>query len=82
VNANKFSYLFQVQVLYHHPSLGQRVEIVLVKLEMFKKQPVDLPHYNGERSSLLESFCAFNKKYREIEEWDIGLYISGLVMNK
>ncbi|XP_025421682.1 A disintegrin and metalloproteinase with thrombospondin motifs adt-2-like isoform X2 [Sipha flava] len=72
------AYVNAVQVLYHHPSLGKRVEIVLVKLEMFKKQPVDLPHYNGERNLLLDSFCAFNKKYREKEQWDIGLYISGL----
>lgn len=46
---------------------------------MFKKQPVDLPHYSGERSLLLDSFCAFNKKYREQEQWDIGLYISGQI---
>ncbi|XP_015365933.1 PREDICTED: A disintegrin and metalloproteinase with thrombospondin motifs 3-like [Diuraphis noxia] len=72
------AYVNAVQVLYHHPSLGQKIEIVLVKLEMFKKQPDDLPHYGGERSSLLDSFCAFNKKYRKQEQWDIGLYISGL----
>lgn len=46
---------------------------------MFKRQPVDLPHHGGERSSLLDSFCAFNKKHREQEQWDIGLYVSGLV---
>ncbi|KAF0764866.1 A disintegrin and metalloproteinase with thrombospondin motifs adt-2-like isoform X2, partial [Aphis craccivora] len=72
------AYINAVQVLYHHPSLGQKIEIVLVKLEMFKTQPADLPHYNGERSLLLDSFCAFNKKYRKKEQWDIGLYISGL----
>ncbi|XP_060842752.1 A disintegrin and metalloproteinase with thrombospondin motifs adt-2-like [Rhopalosiphum padi] len=72
------AYVNAVQVLYHHPSLGKKIEIVLVKLEMFKTQPTDLPHYGGERSLLLDSFCAFNKKYRKQEQWDIGLYISGL----
>ncbi|XP_050539393.1 A disintegrin and metalloproteinase with thrombospondin motifs adt-2-like [Daktulosphaira vitifoliae] len=72
------AYINAVQALYHHPSLGKKLDIVIIKLEIFKKQPIDLPHYNGERSLLLDSFCAFNRKYREKDQWDIGLYISGL----
>ncbi|XP_050422560.1 A disintegrin and metalloproteinase with thrombospondin motifs adt-2-like [Adelges cooleyi] len=72
------AYVNAVQALYHHPSLGQRLDIVMTKLEIFKKQPVDLPHHDGERNLLLDSFCSFNKKYRKNDQWDIGLYISGL----
>ncbi|KAG8326984.1 hypothetical protein J6590_029739 [Homalodisca vitripennis] len=77
------AYLNGVQALYHHPSVGQPVDIALVRLEIFKSQPQDLPHYGGERSGLLDSFCAYNAKHnppgdQNPEHWDMGLYVSGL----
>uniref|UniRef100_T1I519 Peptidase M12B domain-containing protein n=1 Tax=Rhodnius prolixus TaxID=13249 RepID=T1I519_RHOPR len=72
-----------VQALYHHPSAGTKLDLVLVNMEILKKQPSDLPHYSGERSSLLDSFCAFNEKHNppkddDPKHWDIGIYLSGL----
>ncbi|XP_075215105.1 A disintegrin and metalloproteinase with thrombospondin motifs adt-1-like [Lycorma delicatula] len=77
------AYMNGVQALYHHPSIGQRLDIALVRLEIFKTQPSDLPTYNGERTELLNSFCNFNGKHNPSGDsnpghWDIGLYISGL----
>lgn len=47
-----------------------------------KSQPIDLPHYYGERSSLLDSFCEYQKNINPQDDtnpnhWDMGLYISG-----
>lgn len=47
-----------------------------------KRQPSDLPHYNGERSKLLDSFCDYQEKLNpkgdtNPQHWDMGLYISG-----
>lgn len=47
-----------------------------------KVQPKDLPHYDGERSHLLDSFCEYqdliNPKEDDIDDhWDMGLYVSG-----
>ncbi|XP_065209386.1 A disintegrin and metalloproteinase with thrombospondin motifs adt-1-like isoform X2 [Planococcus citri] len=77
------AYMNMVQALYYEPSLGIPLDIVLVQLEIFKQQPQDLPHYNGERSLLLDSFCIYNKKHNkpnddDVNHWDMGLYVSGL----
>lgn len=53
-------------------------------MEIQKTQPIDLPHYYGERSSLLDSFCEYQKNVNPQDDknpnhWDMGLYISGWV---
>ncbi|XP_067002114.1 A disintegrin and metalloproteinase with thrombospondin motifs adt-1-like [Anabrus simplex] len=77
------AYMNGIQALYHHPSLGAYVDIVLVRMDIFKSQPGDLIHYDGERGKLLDSFCAYNKKHNppgdsNPKHWDMGLYVSGL----
>ncbi|XP_076234848.1 ADAMTS metallopeptidase stall [Calliopsis andreniformis] len=77
------AYINGVQAVYHHPSLGVPIDISLVRLDMMQKQPVDLPHFGGERGSLLDSFCNYAKRLNPPDEldpnhWDIGLYVSGL----
>lgn len=77
------AYVNAVQALYHHSSTGQTLDIVLVRLDILKKQPVDLPHYGGDRSRLLDSFCAYAAKHnpagdQDPDHWDISLYVSGL----
>lgn len=66
----------KVQSLYHHQSLGTPIDLTM------KTQPIDLPHYYGERSSLLDSFCEYQKNINPPDDknpnhWDMGLYISG-----
>ncbi|XP_074036827.1 A disintegrin and metalloproteinase with thrombospondin motifs adt-2 isoform X2 [Leptinotarsa decemlineata] len=77
------AYMNGVQALYHHPSLGNTLELVLVRLDIMKRQPTDMPHYNGERGKLLDSFCEYQEKLNppddsNPEHWDMGLYVSGL----
>ncbi|XP_026677064.1 A disintegrin and metalloproteinase with thrombospondin motifs adt-1-like, partial [Diaphorina citri] len=77
------AYVNAVQALYHHTSTGQYLDIVLVRLDIFKKQPMDLPHYGGDRSRLLDSFCSYAAKHNPASDenpdhWDISLYVSGL----
>ncbi|EFA07053.2 A disintegrin and metalloproteinase with thrombospondin motifs adt-1 [Tribolium castaneum] len=77
------AYMNGVQALYHHPSLGTSIELVLVRLDIMKKQASAMPHYNGERSKLLDSFCAYQsslntKSDEDPNHWDMALYISGL----
>ncbi|XP_076656979.1 ADAMTS metallopeptidase stall [Halictus rubicundus] len=77
------AYVNGVQAVYHHPSLGVVVDISLVRLEIMQKQPRDLPHFNGDRGNLLNSFCNYAMKKNPKDEfnpdhWDMGLYVSGL----
>ena len=36
-----------------------------------------MPHYNGERNQLLDSFCAYQSVLNR-GRWDMALYLSGL----
>lgn len=76
----------QIQALYHHPSLGTILELVLVRLDIMKRQPRDLPHYEGERGKLLDSFCAYQAEINPSDDsdpdhWDMALYVSGYESN-
>ncbi|KAJ8935149.1 hypothetical protein NQ314_012967, partial [Rhamnusium bicolor] len=77
------AYLNGVQALYHHPSLGTTLELVLVRLDIMKRQPSSMPHYEGERGKLLDSFCSYQQNLNPSgdsnpEHWDMALYVSGL----
>lgn len=76
-----------MQALYHHPSLGSSLEIALVRLDIMKKQPAKMPHYDGERSKLLDAFCAYQKTLNVKDDsdpnhWDMALYVSGLITKR
>ncbi|RLU15801.1 hypothetical protein DMN91_011557 [Ooceraea biroi] len=77
------AYVNGVQALYHHPSLGVPIDISLVRLDVVQRQPPDLPHFGGERGSLLDSFCNYARARNPPEDadsrhWDMGLYVTGL----
>ncbi|XP_023248401.1 A disintegrin and metalloproteinase with thrombospondin motifs adt-2-like [Copidosoma floridanum] len=77
------AYVNNIQALYYHPSLGERVRIVLVRLELMERQPERLANLDGERSRLLDEFCAYSASINPPEDadprhWDVGLYVSGL----
>lgn len=77
------AYMNGVQALYHHPSLGTPVDITIVYIEIMKKTPTGMPHFDGERGQLLDQFCVYQKKKNRKgdehpDHWDMGLYISGL----
>ncbi|KAL1512639.1 hypothetical protein ABEB36_002201 [Hypothenemus hampei] len=77
------AYINGVQALYHHPSLGTTLDLVLVRMDIMKSQPKDMPHYHGERNQLLDSFCQYQasinpKDDNNPDHWDMALYVSGL----
>ncbi|XP_050498393.1 A disintegrin and metalloproteinase with thrombospondin motifs adt-1-like isoform X2 [Diabrotica virgifera virgifera] len=77
------AYMNAVQALYHHPSLGTSLELVLTRMDIMKRQPADMQHYSGERNKLLDSFCSYQEKINPKGDdnpahWDMGLYVSGL----
>lgn len=76
------AYMNGVQSLYHHSSLGTPIDLTIVYIEIMQKQPSGIPHYQGERSLLLDSFCDYQKYKNPSNDtnprhWDMALYISG-----
>ncbi|XP_077269582.1 ADAMTS metallopeptidase stall [Temnothorax americanus] len=77
------AYVNGIQALYHHPSLGVAIDVSLIRLDIIQRQPLDLPHFGGERGSLLDSFCNYANARNPPEDahsrhWDMGLYVTGL----
>lgn len=51
-------------------------------MDIMKVQPRRLPHYDGDRSQLLNSFCEYQHELNSQddqydEHWDMALYVSG-----
>ncbi|XP_047511015.1 A disintegrin and metalloproteinase with thrombospondin motifs 14-like [Pieris napi] len=76
------AYINGVQALYHHPSLGTRIQLSLVRLTLLRSQPSGLPPH-AERGRLLDSFCAYQRSLNvedddDPQHWDMALLLSGL----
>ncbi|XP_058799877.1 A disintegrin and metalloproteinase with thrombospondin motifs adt-1 [Phymastichus coffea] len=77
------AYVNNIQALYHHPSLGRRIDLALVRLELMRSQPRRLAGLDGERDEVLEAFCQYAEGLNpaadeDPQHWDMGLYVSGL----
>lgn len=77
------AYVNGIQALYHHPSLGLKIDIVLVRMDIMRTQPQDLPHFGGHTQFLLKSVCNWMsarnpKREDDPNHWDISLYVTGL----
>lgn len=62
--------------------MGSSIDIAIVHMEIMKRQPSNLPHYDGERSKLLDTFCAYQQSKNphgdsNPNHWDMALYVSG-----
>ncbi|XP_067204169.1 A disintegrin and metalloproteinase with thrombospondin motifs adt-2-like [Linepithema humile] len=80
------AYVNNVQAMFHHPSLGVSIDISLVHLKIFDKQPSYLPVFDGNSVKLLKAFCKYakaeNSPYdNNPHHWDIGLYLTGVNIN-
>ncbi|CAH2050237.1 unnamed protein product, partial [Iphiclides podalirius] len=76
------AYVNGVQALYHHPSLGTRIQLSLVRLTLLRSQPSELPPH-AERGRLLDYFCAYQRSLNvdddeDPQHWDMALLLSGL----
>uniref|UniRef100_A0AC35TW99 Peptidase M12B domain-containing protein n=1 Tax=Rhabditophanes sp. KR3021 TaxID=114890 RepID=A0AC35TW99_9BILA len=75
-----------VHVLYQQPNLSPNLEIVIVRYEMWKKQPKGLEtpvHRNGQAQTLLDSFCRYQSRINpgtdltDSGHWDHGVLLTG-----
>nr|XP_012220755.1 PREDICTED: A disintegrin and metalloproteinase with thrombospondin motifs 2-like [Linepithema humile] len=77
------AYVNRIQAVFHHPSLGVSIDILLVYLEIMEKQPSHLPVFGGNSSKLLDSFCYYAQIQNPPDDndphhWDVGLYLTGI----
>ncbi|KAK4321283.1 hypothetical protein Pmani_007920 [Petrolisthes manimaculis] len=78
------TYINGLQALFYHPSLGERIRLVINHMELMSQQPVSFPHHQGHREKLYESFRLYDQRRKaevtnEINgiSWDMGLLLSG-----
>ncbi|XP_067204167.1 A disintegrin and metalloproteinase with thrombospondin motifs adt-2-like isoform X4 [Linepithema humile] len=75
------AYVNNVQAMFHHPSLGVSIDILLVHIEILDKQPSNLPVLDGNSDKLRKTFCKYAKTRNPSDNndphhWDIGLYLT------
>lgn len=56
-----------VQLLYHHPSLGRRVNFILKRLEILEKDPLDLPR-SSDIDVYLSNFCKWQTRWNSAND--------------
>lgn len=75
-----------VHVLYQQPTLSPNLDVVIVRFEMWKKQPAPLEtsiHKNGQAQTLLDSFCRYQARINPGSDlsdpghWDHGVLLTG-----
>ncbi|XP_067213566.1 A disintegrin and metalloproteinase with thrombospondin motifs adt-1-like isoform X2 [Linepithema humile] len=77
------AYVNRIQAVFHHPSLGVSIDILLVHLEIMEEQPLNLPVFDGNATRLLNSFCKYAESVNPPDDndpnhWDVGLYLTGI----
>lgn len=60
---------WQVQLLYHHPSLGYRIDFTLKRLEILHTDPKELRR-SSDIDVFLNSFCHWQKKFNPVSDAD------------
>ena len=70
-----------LQAIYMLPSLGEEVDIRIVRLEMWSGDPYN--NHQGDREPLLNSFCEYQQSINpradgDAAHWDVALLVSGL----
>lgn len=59
-----------VQLLYHHPSLGRKINFILKRLEILYSDPKDLRR-SSDIDVFLNSFCSWQRKLNPVSDADI-----------
>jgi len=80
-------YVSYIQTFFHHPSLGVRINISLVRLDIIDKQPKNFQILTGDYDVLTYLFCKYAKALNppndnDLLHWDIGLYITAIDLYK
>lgn len=59
-----------VQLLYHHPSLGRKINFILKRLEILHTDPKDLRRAS-DIDIYLNSFCSWQRKLNPVSDSDV-----------
>jgi len=75
-------YVSSIQAAFHHPSLGARVDILLVRLDLMEKRPSNLKYVDLNGDLVFDTFCKYITKLNPPDDndphhWDISLYLTG-----
>lgn len=65
-----FSFVEQVQLLYHHPSLGHQINFILKRLEILYNDPKELRR-SSDIDIFLNSFCMWQRKFNPVADDNI-----------
>ncbi|XP_030381356.1 A disintegrin and metalloproteinase with thrombospondin motifs 16 [Scaptodrosophila lebanonensis] len=68
-----------VQLLYHHPTLGRRINFVLKRLEIFRKDPPDLRR-SSDIDQYLSNFCMWQKTLNPLSDADSLHYDHAVIL--
>ncbi|KAH8407513.1 hypothetical protein KR222_004682, partial [Zaprionus bogoriensis] len=68
-----------VQLLYHHPTLGRRINFVLKRLEVFHKDPPELRR-SSDIDTYLSNFCLWQKSLNPPSDADSLHYDHAVIL--
>ncbi|XP_032591053.2 A disintegrin and metalloproteinase with thrombospondin motifs adt-1 isoform X2 [Drosophila grimshawi] len=68
-----------VQLLYHHPTLGRRINFVLKRLEIFRKDPPELRR-SSDIDNYLSNFCQWQKSLNPASDADSLHYDHAVIL--
>ncbi|KRF79996.1 uncharacterized protein Dvir_GJ22051, isoform E [Drosophila virilis] len=68
-----------VQLLYHHPTLGRRINFVLKRLEIFRKDPPELRR-SSDIDNYLSNFCMWQKSLNPASDADSLHYDHAVIL--
>ncbi|XP_062131413.1 A disintegrin and metalloproteinase with thrombospondin motifs 16 isoform X1 [Drosophila sulfurigaster albostrigata] len=68
-----------VQLLYHHPTLGRRINFVLKRLEIFRKDPPELRR-SSDIDTYLSNFCLWQKSLNPPSDADSLHYDHAVIL--
>ncbi|KAM8711219.1 hypothetical protein ACLKA7_000369 [Drosophila subpalustris] len=68
-----------VQLLYHHPTLGRRINFVLKRLEIFHKDPPELRR-SSDIDTYLSNFCLWQKSLNPPSDADTLHYDHAVIL--
>lgn len=81
INFIVLGYVNQIQAVYYQPSLGGKLHITVVRIDIHKSPQFET--FQGDRDLLLNSFCKYQEKFNpqndaDPNHWDMALYLSAL----
>ena len=65
-------------IIYQRPSLGQKVDFKLVRIEFLAKNPSELKTHQGSLIPFLTSFCTYASNLNKDYQWDHSMLLTAV----